>query len=257
MKNNVISKRRLNFYTILFLIVIFSVIYKFAINKDVYSKNYTPNLKNVVDVDNDKKIVYLTFDDGPTHVVTNQLLDVLKKYNVKATFFVVGKEIEGTEDILLRIYKEGHGIGLHTYSHNYKKLYSSEEIFIDEMLRTREKVKNITGYSSNIMRFPGGSAKHLNAAFLEKLHKNNLKVFDWNVNLCDGVNPNLSAYRLLDNAKKYRKSYSRLIVLMHCNFNNKNTVKALPKIIEYYKDLGYEFKPLTNESEEYYYKFKK
>ncbi|WP_034867923.1 polysaccharide deacetylase family protein [Clostridium lundense] len=257
MKNNVISKRRLNFYIILFLIVIFSVIYKFTINKDVYSKNYNSDIKSVVDIDDDKKIVYLTFDDGPTHVVTNQLLDILKKFNVKATFFVVGKEIEGTEDILLRIYKEGHGIGLHTYSHNYKKLYSSEEIFIDEMLKTREKVKDITGYSSNIIRFPGGSAKHLNSAFLEKLHKNNLKVFDWNVNLCDGVNPNLSTYRLLDNAKKYRKSYSRLIVLMHCNFNNKNTVKALPKIIEYYKDLGYEFKPLTNECEEYYYKFKK
>lgn len=257
MKNTIISKRKLNIYMVLLLIVIFSIIYKFAINKQVYNENYTPNIKNVYDVDIDKKTVYLTFDDGPTHVVTNQLLDVLKKYNIKATFFVVGKEIEGTEDILLRIYKEGHGIGLHTYSHNYKKLYSSEEIFINEMLKTREKVKDITGYESNIIRFPGGSAKHLNSKFLEKLHKNNFKVFDWNVNLCDGVNPNLSANKLLDNAKKYRESYSRLIVLMHCNFNNKNTIKALPRIIEYYKNLGYEFKAITNDTDEYYYRFKK
>ncbi|MBC2399480.1 polysaccharide deacetylase family protein [Clostridium tetanomorphum] len=220
-------------------------------------KNINNISKNTLNVNHNKRIVYLTFDDGPTKIITPKLLDVLKQHDVKATFFVVGKEIEGTEDILLRMYKEGHGIGLHTYSHNYKKVYSSQDIFIDEMIKTKEKVKAITGYTSNIIRFPGGSAKQLNKGFLEKLHKNNLKVFDWNVNLCDGINANLPVNKLVNNAKRYKNNYSRLIVLMHCNSNNKNTVKALPEIIKYYKNLGYEFKAITNDTKEFYYRFKK
>nr|WP_246582609.1 polysaccharide deacetylase family protein [Clostridium mobile] len=203
------------------------------------------------------KPVYLTFDDGPTYVVTNKLLDILKEHDVKATFFVVGKEIEDKEDILKRIYDEGHSIGLHTYSHDFNKIYKSDDIFIEEMLKTQKKVKEITGYTSNIIRFPGGSSKHLSTELLEKLHQNNFKIYDWNVNISDGVNPNLTIDQLASNAKKNSKNYSRLIILMHCNFNNKNTAKALPKIIEYYKDLGYEFETITEDTKEYYYKIKK
>ncbi|WP_315114768.1 polysaccharide deacetylase family protein [uncultured Clostridium sp.] len=215
---------------------------------------------NYKDGDKDKyvnKPVYLTFDDGPTYVVTNNLLDVLKDHDVKATFFVVGKEIEGKEDILKRIYDEGHSIGLHTYSHNFNKIYKSDDIFIQEMLDTQKKVKEITGHTSNIIRFPGGSSKHLSTGLLEKLHQNNFKIYDWNVNICDGVDPNLKVDQLVSNAQKYSKNYSRLILLMHCNFNNKNTVKALPKIIEYYKDSGYEFEAITEDTKEYYYRIKK
>lgn len=214
------------------------------------------NNSNYISVDTTKKTVYLTFDDGPIPVVTDNILDVLKKYNVKATFFVVGKEIDGREKILNRISKEGHSIGLHTYSHKFKKIYSSNNAFIDEMLKTRTKVKDLTGFSSHIIRFPGGSYNHLNKNLLTQLHKNNFKIYDWNVNLEDGVNPRLSVNGLINNAKKYRKNNNRLIVLMHCNSNNKNTVKALPGIIKYYTSLGYEFDCITDNTEEYYYKIK-
>ncbi|MBU3146777.1 polysaccharide deacetylase [Clostridium sp. CF012] len=203
------------------------------------------------------KFVYLTFDDGPTHVITAQLLDVLKKQNVKATFFVVGKEIEGKESILKRIYDEGHGIGLHTYSHNFKKIYKSMEDFIDEMTKTAHKIEEVTGFSPKIIRFPGGSSKRLTALSLDALHKNNFKVYDWNVNIYDGINPNLSAAQLICNSKTIKGNKSAAIILMHCNFNNKNTVKALPEIIKYYEDLGYEFKAITEATPEYYYRFKK
>jgi peptidoglycan/xylan/chitin deacetylase (PgdA/CDA1 family) len=203
------------------------------------------------------KFAYLTFDDGPTYIVTNALLDVLKKENVKATFFVVGKEIEGKELILKRIYDEGHSIGLHTYSHNFKQIYRSTEGFIDEMTKTSNKIEEVTGSTPKIIRFPGGSSKRLNAFTLEELHKNNFKVYDWNVNVCDGINPNLSTSQLIKNSQIIKGNKNIAIVLMHCNFNNKNTVKALPGIIKYYLDLGYEFKTITSDTPEYYYRIKK
>ena len=213
------------------------------------------SLKDAGEV-NTSKIVYLTFDDGPTYVVTAALLDVLKKQNVKATFFVVGKEIEGKESLLKRIYDEGHGIGLHTYSHNFKKIYSSKEEFINEMIKSSDKIEQITGFAPKIIRFPGGSSKRLNNLFLQFIHKNNFKIYDWNVNICDGINPNLSAYALFKNSQINKGNKNLAIILMHCNFNNKNTIKALPTIIKYYKDLDYKFKVINKDTPEYYYKFK-
>lgn len=205
---------------------------------------------------NIKKVIYLTFDDGPTYVVSDALLDILKKENVKATFFVVGKEIEGKESILKRIYDEGHGIGLHTYSHNFKEIYKSTESFINEMTKTSNKIKEVTGFAPKIIRFPGGSSKRLTAFSLVDLHKNNFKIYDWNVDIYDGTNPNLSVSKLIKNSRIIQGNGNVAIMLMHCNFNNKNTVKALPEIIKYYKDLCYEFKAITEDTPEYYYRFK-
>ena len=205
---------------------------------------------------NIKKVIYLTFDDGPTYIVTDGLLNILKKENVKATFFVVGKEIEGKESILKRIYDEDHSIGLHTYSHNFKKIYKNKEDFINEMKKTSDKIKEVTGFAPKVIRFPGGSSKRLNTYFLNYIHKNNFKIYDWNVNICDGINPNLSVSQLIKNSRIIQGNGNVVIVLMHCNSNNKNTVKALPEIIKYYKDLGYEFKAINEDTTEYYYRFK-
>lgn len=202
------------------------------------------------------KFAYLTFDDGPTNLVTDALLDTLKKWNIKATFFVVGKEIEGREIILKRIYTEGHSIGLHTYSHNFKKIYRSPEEFIDEMKKTSTKVEEVTGFAPKVIRFPGGSSKRLTTFTLNNIHKNNYKVYDWNVDICDGIDPNLSVSELIKNSQTIKGNKNEAIILMHCNSNNKNTVKALPGIIKYYLNLGYEFKPITEKTPEYYYKFK-
>lgn len=216
----------------------------------------TTSLKDAGEI-HASKLAYLTFDDGPTHVVTPTILDILKKENVKATFFVVGKEIEGREVILKRIYTEGHSIGLHTYSHNFKKIYRSCDEFIDEMKKTSDKIKEVTGFAPKIIRFPGGSSKRLNDFTLTDIHKNNYKVYDWNVNIWDGINPNLSVSELIKNSHTIKGNKNQAIILMHCNSNNKNTVKALSGIIKYYRDLGYEFKGITEATPEYYYKFKK
>ncbi|MCY6958727.1 polysaccharide deacetylase family protein [Clostridium brassicae] len=246
-----LKKRNFLLFIVCFILLITStyITTKLFFKRSIES-SYITNTSN-------KKCVYLTIDDGPCPVVTDAILDVLNEYDIKGTFFVVGKEIDGREEILNRIYKEGHSIGLHTYSHNFKKIYSSENTFIDEMLQTQNKVKKITGYTSTIIRFPGGSSGHLNKTYLENLHNHGFKIYDWNVNLGDGVDPNIPVKKLFDNGKQYKDDYSRIIILMHCNFNNKNTVKALPLIIDYYKDLGYEFKAISEDTKEYHYRLKK
>ena len=237
-----------------FFLAIIPYLNNFQKNNQTFKPLYT-STKDAGDITT-PKYAYLTFDDGPTHVITNALLDVLKKENVKATFFVVGKEIEGKELILKRIHDEGHGIGLHTYSHNFKKIYRSCDEFTSEMVKTSNKIKEITGTTSKIIRFPGGSSKRLNASNLEVLHKNDFKIYDWNVNICDGINPDLSVAQLIKNSQIIKGNKAEAIILMHCNFNNKNTVKALPGIIRYYHDLGYKFKVINADTPEYYYKFR-
>lgn len=207
--------------------------------------------------DDGYKVVYLTFDDGPTYVISNNILDVLSEYDVKATFFIVGKEIDGKEKILKRIYNEGHGIGVHTYSHNNKLIYKSEDSFVAENILAAQKVEEVTGYYPNIVRFPGGSCFKLTESLLEKLHNNNFRVFDWNVCLEDGVDSELNKNTLYKNSLKIKGDRSTVIILMHCNFNNRNTVKALPMIIEKYKSEGYAFEPISDLTAEYYYRIKK
>lgn len=229
------------------ILIYFALLFVFLFTSDL-SKAYA---------DEESKKVYLTFDDGPTYVITNKILDILKQYNVKGTFFIVGKEINGKEKILNRIYDEGHGIGVHTYSHNNRLIYKSEEDFIKENILAAEKIKEVTGFYPGILRFPGGSCFKLTESLLEKLHKNNFKVFDWNASLEDGMNPNQNEVMLIKNALKIKGDRNSVIILMHCNYNNKNTVKALPGIIEKYKSEGYTFEPISDLTEEYYYRIKK
>lgn len=207
----------------------------------------------------EEKVVYLTFDDGPIPNVTDKILEILKENDVKATFFVVGKEIKQREAILQRMYKEGHGIGLHTYSHDFKQIYRNEEIFIGEMEKTLGAINEVLGESLDIkiIRFPGGSAGRLNQSFFDALERKGYKIFDWNVDLQDGVHTNLSPKELLTNAKKCRDKSTRKIILAHCNSKNTTTCKALPEIIAYYKEQGYTFKAIDNTTEAYYYRFKK
>lgn len=217
------------------------------------------NISSIGAVEEPEKVVYLTFDDGPTPKVTEKILDILKQEDVKATFFVVGKEIKQRESILQRMYDEGHSIGLHTYTHNFKEVYRNKDTFINEMEKTLDTVNEVLGEELDIkiIRFPGGSAGRLNENFLKALQAQEYKIFDWNVNLEDGVNPELAPCELLKNAKKCRDKGNRRIILAHCNSKNKSTCSALPAIIAFYKKEGYTFKAIDNETEPYYYKFNK
>lgn len=211
----------------------------------------------VVTADTERKIVYLTFDDGPSTVVTNKILDVLKEQNIKATFFVVGNKIQGREEILKRIYNEGHTIGLHTYTHKYRQIYSSESAFIEEMDKTAEEIKRVINIDPKAIRFPSGSKKHLSFSLLEKLHERNYKIYDWNLSLSDGIDYNTPATKLYQEATTKCINPNRIFLLAHCDQPNKNTCDALPSIIKHYKNLGYEFQSINNDTPEYHFRVSK
>lgn len=198
------------------------------------------------------KTVYLTFDDGPGGKVTTDVLDTLKKEDVKATFFVLGSEIKGQEDILLRMKEEGHSIGLHSYSHDRNKLYCNNNGFISEMIKCQDEIFRVTGEKYNILRFPFGcnnKTYKLKNSLVEEIHNNNFKIYDWTLDSGDGANYNADPSTI---AKKSYSSKRNIILLMHCGFINKNSAKALPSVIKYYKDKGYEFKIINEDTPEIY-----
>ncbi|KZL92139.1 polysaccharide deacetylase family protein [Clostridium magnum] len=248
-------KTKKNLILIAFLICTYILVnYMFPSKTSTLSVD--TQLKDIT-INNEKKIIYLTFDDGPSVVVTNKILDTLKEQNVKATFFLVGSKIQGREDILKRIHTEGHTIGLHTYTHKYRQIYSSEDAFIEEMDKTSEEIKKIVNIEPKAIRFPSGSKKHLSASLLEKLHQRNYKIYDWNLSLSDGIDYNTSSAKLYKEATKKCINPNRIFLLAHCDQPNKNTCDALPNIIKYYKDLGYEFQPITNDTLEYHFRVSK
>lgn len=206
---------------------------------------------------NAKKVIYLTFDDGPYSVVTSKVLDILKEEKVKATFFVVGYKLDGNQGLISRMYKEGHGLGLHTYTHRYRDIYSSDNAFINEMDRTSEELKRIVGFEPKAIRFPSGSKKHLDNALLGKLHAKNYKIYDWNLSLSDGLDYNTSVDKLYREATSKCINPNKIFLLAHCDKPNTNTCIVLPKVIKYYKDLGYEFKAITDTTPEYHFRVSK
>jgi peptidoglycan/xylan/chitin deacetylase (PgdA/CDA1 family) len=190
----------------------------------------------------EQKIIYLTFDDGPAGKVTKDILEILKTESVPATFFIIGDQIKGQEDLIKRIYSEGHALGLHSMSHRRNSLYNSNEAFLKEMLETQQKINSIVGISPNIIRFPFGCNNNcykISPSMVDLLHKNNLKIYDWNTDSGDGAHPNANPGVFVRNSKSNKDS---VILLMHCAYMSKNSVKALPDIIKYYKENGYEFK---------------
>lgn len=201
-----------------------------------------------------EKVVYLTFDDGPGGKTTISVLDTLKKENVPATFFVIGEQIKGQEDLILRMKDEGHSIGLHSFSHNRGKLYSGNEGFLKEMLEDQKTIYDVTGENYTILRFPFGcnnSTYRLTQSLVDLLHENNMKIYDWTTDSGDGANPYSDPGQIVTKACKH-KDCETVIVLMHCSYINKSTASALPGIIKHYKNKGYTFKAITNETPEVY-----
>lgn len=244
-------KRLAHFLIFLFIASFFTQVFHYRIVTASSSKRCT-NVSLINEQNVDDKVIYLTFDDGPS-VVTNKILDILKEKDTKATFFLIGNQIVGFEDTVKRIHKEGHSIGLHTYTHKLKRIYRNNDNFIKEMKACSDEIKKVTGTNPNIIRFPGGSRKHLNNEFLYRLHDENFKIYDWNVQVSDGIKPKTPSSKLFREATKDTDSISPIILLMHCDYMHKNTCAALPKIIEYYKQHGYVFKPITENTTELYF----
>lgn len=209
-------------------------------------------LKAVVNNDG-VKTAYLTFDDGPTNSNTPKILDILRRYNIKATFFEVGSLIADNPDMSRRVYDEGHLIANHSYSHNYRDLYSTEEAFMSEINRTQDLITKITEDPDQmkLIRFPGGG---YNAGtwgankqkYKEVLAQNNIYYCDWNALNGDAEGKPKSADQLVAYTKQTVGSHEDVVILMHDAAAKKATVEALPAIIDYLRSQGYEFRRLDD-----------
>ena len=179
--------------------------------------------------------VYLTFDDGPS-IYTNDILDILDRYQVKATFFVVGKEGADAEEALQRIVEDGHTLGMHSYSHKYKELYESMDSFAQDFEQIRDYVYQATGVESVYYRFPGGSSNTVSKIdmheFIDYLEDQGVEYYDWNVSSGDGGSMKLPTDMLLENCTKDIDTRDTSIVLLHDSAEKPTTVEALPEIIE-------------------------
>lgn len=225
---------KIKFFLLLIIILLVNINVAFALDQNI---------------ENQPKTIYLTFDDGPTKV-SNDILDILQKENVKATFFVIGEQIKNNKDILMRMNEEGHSIGLHSFTHKRENLYISKKSFISEMKRTQKEIKDVLNIETNILRFPFGCNNityKINDEMVELLHKENFKIYDWTQDSGDGANHNLAPNKIVKNS--ISKSNS-IILLLHCSNTHKNTATALPYIIKYYKENGYTFKAIDEQTKE-------
>lgn len=202
-----------------------------------------------------KKIAYLTFDDGPSKN-TCEILDILKKYNVKATFFVNGKP--GFKDTYIRMCKEGHSIGNHTYCHEYNEIYSSVENFKSDTNKLNRLLMEYGIKPTYMLRFPGGSNNTVSKKYggdvimdelVQVMSEEGYKYYDWNVTSGDASRQCLTKEKIVENVINGCKGKSNAIILFH-DLNPKiSTVEALPEVIEYLLKENYEFKVLNSSKE--------
>ena len=226
-------------------------------------KKYTYDAKKVQeklnnhDYTNDgKKVVFLTFDDGTSKTNTPEVLRILKENNIKATFFLTGSNIENggetAKDLVRQEFNSGHAIANHSYSHYFKLLYPGRNLDMEAFKADYEKndklLKSILGenFTTHVMRCPGGYMSWKNMDPLKDyLNENKIASIDWNALNADAEGPKKNAQQLVDFAIKTAQGKEMVVLLMHDTYGKEETVKALPSIIKYFKDNGYEFRTLV------------
>ncbi len=201
-----------------------------------------------IDIEQDSKKVYLTFDDGPGQY-TDALLDVLKKNNVKATFFVIGKTDAHSLDMYRRIVAEGHTLGMHSYSHQYAKIYKSVKAFDKDFNKLSDLLYEVTGERPTIYRFPGGSSNLVSECpmtdFITYLNDKEITYFDWNAINGDATGKNLTAKQMIKSVMSSVKENNNSIVLMHDTVSKDTTLNSMQKLIDELETEGYTILPIT------------
>ena len=197
--------------------------------------------------ENDQLKVYLTFDDGPSDN-TAAILDTLAKYNVKATFFVVGKTDDQSKEMYQRIVNEGHTLGMHSYSHKYSVVYDSLDAFETDFNQLQSYLYDITGQECRLYRFPGGSSNQVSntdmSEFIRFLKEEGVTYFDWNVSSGDATSQAYTADELLNNVLTDVPKYKTSVVLMHDSNTKSTTVEALGPMIEALQGMGAQILPI-------------
>ena len=232
-----------------------------GVNKE--GQKYTYDAKKVQEKlskydysNNGKKIVFLTFDDGTSKTNTPEVLRILDENNIKATFFLTGSNIENggetARELVKQEFESGHAIANHSYSHDCGKLYPGRNLdmkaFKEDYEKNDKLLKSILGenFTTHVMRCPGGYMSWKNMDELDKyLEKNNIASIDWNALNADAEGPKKNAKQLALYAITTSEGQEMVVLLMHDTYGKEETDKALPTIIKYFKDNGYEFRTLV------------
>ena len=195
------------------------------------------------------KVVYLTFDDGPSDY-TLPLLDVLDQYGVKATFFDVGIRTDVAEKAMKETVKRGHVLAVHSYTHDFRSIYQSPNAFLEDFKKERDYIRSVTGVEPTIFRFAGGSINGFNKgtakSIIKEMERRGYTYYDWNVDSQDATGNNIPTQRIYNNVIQGVKGKDKAIVLMHNTNLKRTTLEILPSIIEELQRMGYRFDVLDN-----------
>lgn len=187
----------------------------------------------------EEKCVYLTFDDGPSTVVTNRILDTLQRERVKATFFVVSDRVGGREETLRRIVREGHTVGVHSATHVYREIYASDAALLADVEKCASVIRETTGVTPHVYRFPGGGGKDA-ARQSALLESKGYRVVRWNAE-CGDAGTGGTADELFEKSVRTAQGKAHVVLLMHDSAFRKTTAEALPRIIDWFRAQGYAF----------------
>ena len=215
--------------------------------KDLYPNLYCEKPTQYI---TNSKTIYLTFDDGPSQR-TGEILDILKAKNVKATFFVIGNNSELGRSMMKRIVDEGHAIAIHTYSHEYKKIYAGVKEYLDDFNKIATFIYETTGVKPSVFRFPGGSNtgfnKKIRNELLLEMTRRGYSYFDWNLCNGDAASSKLVPSNILtDNVLKNSTYCDVGVVLMHDCAAKKTTVDSLSDVVEGLKKQNFKFDILSS-----------
>nr|WP_280635552.1 polysaccharide deacetylase family protein [Bacillus sp. 165] len=203
-----------------------------------------------------KKVAYLTFDDGPS-INTMNILDILDRYHIKATFFVLANSTDYGLKGYREIMRRGHVIGLHSYDHNVNKIYRSKETYFRDVTDLEHFLYDHFRVQPNIIRLPGGSKNiHCQPSVMNEitheLETRGYHYFDWNVDSKDGISPYISQQTIIQSVLKGAEGKKEINVLLHDISSMKNTVKALPVIIEGLQKQGFTFEVISSQDPEFH-----
>ena len=211
------------------------------------NKEFIDKINNIYNGEEGKR-VFLTFDDGPSESVTPKILDTLDKYDIKATFFVLGCNAKSHPDIVKRAYDSGHYIANHGYSHKYSKIYKNTSTVLEEYNKTEDAIRVAIGnpeYSSNLFRFPGGAYggpyEKIKKKARKELNKQGIAYLDWSALTYDAEGADTKE-EILCNLKETMNGWNNVVILMHDAPDKEITYKTLEDVIKYLEKNGYDFK---------------
>lgn len=209
-------------------------------------ENKTEEVSAQSENDENIKRAYLTFDDGPSDN-TGEILDILDANNVKATFFVVGRE-KKYYDTYRDIVNRGHTLGLHSYTHDYDKIYAGLDDFAEDIEELQKLLYDVTGVRCVYYRFPGGSSNTVSKVDMDTLidYVNNkgLVYYDWNALNNDAVCGSFTPQQLVDNIMKDAVSQNDVVILMHDLTARHTTVESLQQLIDELREQGFTLLPI-------------